>query len=109
MITIDDFLKCELRVATILDCERVEGSEKLLKWTADLGEGEPRRTVVSGIAKKYAPEDLVGKQVIIVANLEPRAIMGIESQGMILAVNDAEGMPIVISPSSTALNGAKVK
>lgn len=109
MITIDDFLKCELRVVTVLACERVEGSDKLLKWTADLGEGEPHRTVVSGIAKKYAPEDLVGKQVVIVANLEPRQIMGIESQGMILAVNDAEGRPVVISPLEPAINGSKVK
>lgn len=108
-ITIDDFLKCELRVVTVLECERVEGSEKLLKWTADLGEGEPKRTVVSGIAKKYAPEDLIGKQVVIVVNLEPRSIMGIESQGMILAVNDAEGRPIVLTPAEPAQNGSRVK
>lgn len=107
MITIDDFLKCELRTVTILDCERVEGSDKLLKWTADMG--EEKRTVVSGIGKKYNPEDLIGKQVVIVTNLEPRAIMGIESQGMILAVNDSEGRPVVVSPIETVPNGVIVK
>ncbi len=74
-----------------------------------MGEDEPRRIVVSGIGKKYHPEDLIGKQVIIVTNLEPRPIMGIESQGMILAVNDAEGRPVILSPSEPAQNGSRVK
>ena len=83
-ITYDDFSKLELRVATVTVAERVEGSEKLLKLQLDLGEFGSRQ-IVAGIGKVYQPEQLVSTQIIIVANLEPRALMGIESSGMLLA------------------------
>lgn len=111
-ITIDEFKKCDLRVGRVIAAERVEGSEKLLKLHIDLGEmrrvhegphaphleDEPQpRQILSGIGKAYAPENLVGKQVIIIANLEPRMMMGMESQGMLLAASDADGKPVVLS------------
>ena len=82
-IAFDDFEKVQLRVARVLECERVEKSEKLLKFRLSLGNEE--RTVLSGIAKFHAPEDLIGKNLILLANLAPRKIMGIESQGMLLS------------------------
>ena len=82
-IAFDDFEKVQLRVARVLECERVEKSEKLLKFRLSLGDEE--RTVLSGIAKFHTPEELIGKNLILLANLAPRKIMGIESQGMLLS------------------------
>ncbi|MBQ2015368.1 MAG: methionine--tRNA ligase subunit beta, partial [Clostridia bacterium] len=87
-ISIDDFAKVELRVAEIKACEPIKRAKKLLKLTLDDGEGE--RTVASGIAPWYSPEDLTGHKVIIVANLKPAKLCGVESQGMILAADNAE-------------------
>ena len=81
MITIDDFKKIELRVAKVLEAERVEGSDKLIKMQLSLG--EEKRQVIGGIGKTYEPEQLIGREIIIVANLEPRNLMGLESQGML--------------------------
>ncbi len=89
LITIDDFAKVQLRVARVLAAEKVEGSDKLLKLSLSLGEGEAQRTVVSGIAKHYAAEDMVGKQVVLVSNLKPAKLRGIRSEGMILCASDA--------------------
>jgi len=86
LITIDDFSKIDLRVAKVLDAEKVEGADKLLKLKVEMG--DEIRQVVSGIAKYYKPEDLIGKNVILVANLKPVKLRGIESQGMILAASD---------------------
>ena len=83
IIARDDFEKVQMRVARVLDCQRVEKSEKLLKFRLSLGDEE--RTVLSGIAKFHNPEDLIGKNLILLANLAPRKIMGIESQGMLLS------------------------
>lgn len=94
LIGIEDFLKLDLRLAKILEAERVKGSEKLLRLRVSLGEEE--RTLVAGIAKYYAPEDLIGKKVLILANLKPRRIMGIESQGMVLAVSDGESLSLLV-------------
>lgn len=94
LIGIEDFLKVDLRLAKILSAERVEGSEKLLKLSISLGEEE--RTLVAGIAKFYDPEDLVGKKILMVANLKPRKIFGIESQGMILALSDGENLSLLV-------------
>ncbi len=88
-ITIDDFMKVQLRVARVLTAEKVEGSDKLLKLTLSLGAGEPERTVVSGIAKHYAPEDMPGRQVVLVSNLKPAKLRGIRSEGMILCASNA--------------------
>ena len=90
MISIDMFDKVQLRVARILTAETVKGSDKLLHFTVKLGENEPERSVVSGIAKFYTPEEMVGKQVILVSNLKPAKLRGIPSEGMILCASDAE-------------------
>ena len=103
-VGIEDFLKLDLRLAKVLNAERVEGSEKLLKLTLSLGDEE--RTVVAGIAKFYSPEELVGKKILIVANLKPRKIFGIESQGMILALSDGEKMSLLV-PDRDIEEGSK--
>jgi methionyl-tRNA synthetase len=89
-ITIDEFMKIQLKTAKILTAERVPKSEKLLKLQVSLGEGTEPRQIVAGIGKKYEPEALIGKTIIIVANLKPAKLMGIESQGMVLAAGDSE-------------------
>ncbi len=103
-IGIEDFLKIDLRLAKVISAEKVEGSEKLLKLELSLGDEE--RTVVAGIAKFYSPEELAGKKILIVANLKPRKIFGIESQGMILAVSDGENMSVLV-PDRDVAEGSK--
>lgn len=88
-ITIDDFAKIEIKIGTILEVERVPETDKLLRCVVDVGEEEPR-IIVSGIAHVRDPESLVGKQVPYITNLKPRAIRGIESNGMLLAVGDGD-------------------
>jgi methionyl-tRNA synthetase len=88
-IGIEDFMKVELKTAKILECEPVKKAKKLLKLTLDDGSGTPR-TVASGIAKWYKPEDLIGHTIILVSNLKPAVLCGVESQGMILAADVAE-------------------
>lgn len=104
--TFDDFMKLDIRVGTVLECEKVKKSDKLLKFRIDDGMGG--RTILSGIAKYYEPEELVGKQVCFVANFPPRKMMGQESQGMILSAVNADGSLKVISPSTPSTPGAKV-
>ena len=104
-MTIDEFQKVDLRVGRITAAERVEGSEKLLKLQIDIG--EPRQ-IVSGIAKAYAPEDLVGKSVVVIANLDPRMMMGLESQGMLLAAHGEDGAPVIIAPTTNVPSGSKI-
>jgi methionyl-tRNA synthetase len=99
-IGIEDFMKVELRVARILDAERVPKSKKLMKMRIDAG--SEQRTIVAGIAEAYEPEALVGKTVIIVANLKPAKLMGIESNGMVLAASPEGGLPIVINAEPAA-------
>lgn len=106
-IVFDDFVKTDIRVATVIAAEKVEKADKLLKLTLDTGVDQ--RTVVSGIAEHYGPEEVVGRQVCLLANLEPRKLRGIESQGMILMTEDAEGRLLFVSPSSLAQNGATVR
>jgi methionyl-tRNA synthetase len=105
-ISIEDFTKTGLRVAEVKAAEKVEGSKKLLKITVDLG--NEVRTVVAGIADAYAPEDLVGKQVVIVTNLKPAKLMGVESNGMVLAAS-VDGKPVLVSLSAPVPNGTIVK
>jgi methionyl-tRNA synthetase len=105
-IGIEDFLKTGLRVAEVKAAERVQGSKKLLKITVDLG--TETRTVVAGIADAYAPEDLVGKQVIIVTNLKPAKLMGIESNGMVLAAS-VDGKPVLVGVTAPVPNGTPVR
>ncbi len=107
MITIDEFFNTELKTALVTACEKVEKSDKLLKLTVSLG--NETRTVVSGIAKYYTPEEMVGKTVVLVANLAPAKLRGIESQGMILCASDAEGRIIVVSPEKAVEPGSEVR
>ncbi len=106
MISIDDFIKVELRVGTVLEADEVPGSEKLIKTQVDFGE-EGTRQILSGIKQWYKPASLVGKQFVYVFNLEPRMMMGLESQGMILAAD--AGKPIPIKPSKKVPNGSKLR
>lgn len=104
-ITIEDFAKLDLRIATITAAEAVEGADKLLKLTLDVGElGE--RTIASGIKPWYSPEQLVGKQVVYLANLEPRNFRGVESQGMLIAAGTDEAallLPDKLLPAGSSL------
>lgn len=88
LITIDDFAKIKLRVARVIACEKLEKSDKLLKLRLRLSENEPERTVVSGVAKYYEPEQLIGRQVVLVANLKPAKLRGVVSEGMVLFASD---------------------
>ncbi|MBR6338319.1 MAG: methionine--tRNA ligase subunit beta, partial [Ruminococcus sp.] len=106
-ITIDDFAKVDLRVAQVRECEKVKKSKKLLCLQLDDGFGG--RQVVSGIAEWYKPEDLIGKKVIIVANLKPVKLCGVESNGMICAADNKDGGATVIFPDQSLPNGAKVR
>lgn len=105
-IQFDDFLKLDIRVGTVLECSKVPKADKLLQFNIDDGLGG--RTIVSGIAKHYQPEELVGKQVCFIANLPPRKLKGIESQGMILSAEDLDGSLRLISPSVEVSPGSKV-
>jgi methionyl-tRNA synthetase len=105
-VTYDDFAKLDLRVATVVACEKVEKADKLLKLTLEVG--AETRTVVSGIALHFSPEEVVGKQVLLLANLAPRKMRGIESQGMILMAEDADGKLVFMSPSNAVDSGSGV-
>ena len=100
-------MKCDLRVGTVVECEKVPKADKLLRFLIDDGIAE-KRTIVSGIAKEYRPEELVGKQVVFIANLPPRKLRGIVSQGMILSAVGADGRPVVLTAASTVSPGSKV-
>ncbi len=116
-ISFEEFQKVELRVVKVLEAERVVGSEKLLKLKVDMGtqaataeNANPEkeiRQIIAGIGKKYEPETLLGKEIVIVANLEPRMLMGLESQGMVLAAHDDSG-PILIQPETEVAPGEKL-
>ncbi|HRP90956.1 MAG TPA: methionine--tRNA ligase [Edaphocola sp.] len=106
-IEFSDFEKVDLRVGTILAAEKVKKADKLLQLQVDLG--FEVRTIVSGIALHYTPEEVVGRQVVVVANLAPRKMRGIESAGMILMSEDAEGKLVFVSPANIAVNGLEVR
>ena len=105
-VSFDDFQKLDIRVGKVLACEKVKKADKLLKFTID--DGMKGRTIVSGIAKFYNPEDLVGKEVCFIANFAPRTFKGIESQGMILSAEDADGRLVVIGPHGEVRPGVQV-
>ena len=104
---IEEFLKLDLRAARVLAAERVPKSRKLLKLEVDLG--DERRTLVAGIAEAYEPEALVGRVVAVVANLKPAIVMGVESNGMILAASTPGGLPIVVAFEKEPPLGARIK
>ena len=105
-VTFDDFQKMDIRVSTILAAEKVAKTKKLLKLTIDTG--IDKRTIVSGIAEYYTPEQLVGRQVLVLANLAPREIKGIESRGMILMAEDALGRLVLVQPEDKTMSGAMI-
>jgi methionyl-tRNA synthetase len=120
-MTIDEFRQVDLRVAKVLAAERVEGSEKLVRLTVDAGDKDVAtlpagRQVVAGIGKAYTPEALIGKEIVVVANLEPRVFtlrsdsgqVGIESRGMLLAASDENGTPVILTVEKDVPPGAKV-
>ncbi len=106
-VEFDDFAKMDIRTGTVLEAEKVAKTKKLLKLKIDTG--IDKRTVVSGIAEYYQPEDLIGRQVSILVNLEPKKLRGIESQGMILCAEDADGKLSIVEPDRKVKNGSEIK
>ncbi|HEX5315190.1 MAG TPA: methionine--tRNA ligase subunit beta, partial [Candidatus Kapabacteria bacterium] len=107
LISIDDFKKIKLRTAKILEAERVPKSKKLIKLQIEVG--EEQRQIIAGIGQKYTPEELVGKTIVVVANLQPAKLMGQESNGMLLAVNDENGVVALVAPETEAAPGLEVR
>jgi methionyl-tRNA synthetase len=106
MINFDDFLKVELKIGRIIAAERVTGSDKLLKLEVDLG--LEKRQVIAGIGNTYEPEFLINKEAPFVCNLEPRTLMGLESQAMILAADSGDG-PVILFPEREVPSGSNIK
>ena len=107
MVNYEEFSKMDMRVGTVISAENVEKSDKLLKLVIDFG--TEQRTLMAGVKKWYSAESLVGKQIAILFNLEPRKVFGIESQGMILAAEDSAGNVSVLTVDKKLENGAQVK
>ena len=107
-IAIDDFARVDMRVGKVLAAERVKGADKLLRLTVDIAEASPR-TLVAGIAEAYDPEQLIGRKVVIVANLQPRKLRGIESNGMIVAASVEGGKPVLAGFLEDIPIGARLK
>jgi len=106
-INFDDFMKMDVRVGTITEAEKVAKTKKLLKLTVDTGIDQ--RTIVSGIAEHYKPEEIIGKQVSVLVNLESKKLKGIESQGMILMAEDADGKLSFVSPDQAVKPGSEIR
>lgn len=108
IVNFEDFAKVDLRVGEIVDAEEIEGADKLLKLRVDLGE-DSKRTICAGIKQYYSADELIGKKIIVVANLAPRKMRGIESQGMLLAASTEDPEKIVlISPEKDIENGCRI-
>ena len=111
IITIDDFMKIKLRVGEIVEAEKVEKADKLLKFSVKIG--EETRTIVSGIAKYYTPEEMLGKKVVVVFNLKPAKLRGIESAGMLLCAcyqkEDGSEEVVLVSPEKPVPSGSVVR
>ncbi|PJA81920.1 MAG: methionine--tRNA ligase subunit beta, partial [Nitrospirae bacterium CG_4_9_14_3_um_filter_44_28] len=105
MITIEDFAKVELKIGKVLEAQRVEKSNKLIVMKIDTGE---ERQIVAGVGRAYTPEELVGKSIVVVTNLQPANLMGVESHGMLLAASDDEGNLSVITLEKEIKAGARV-
>ncbi|NWF98203.1 MAG: methionine--tRNA ligase subunit beta [Nitrospirae bacterium] len=106
MITFEDFKKLDIRIGRVISSEKIAGADKLLKLEVDFG--AEKRQIVAGIAEVYSPEQIVGKEIPVLTNLEPRKIRGIESQGMIIAV-DVDGKPILLHPDKEVAPGSIVR
>lgn len=106
-IAIDDFAKVEIKVGKIITAEHIEGSDKLIKLQVDFG--TETRQILSGIKKAYSPESLVGRSFMFITNLAPRSMMGLESNGMLMAVSDADGLPVLYTFDREVAPGTKAK
>jgi len=104
MISFKEFQKIDLRVAKVIKAEKVESSKNLLKLEVDLG--KEKRQIIAGIREYYRPEDLVGREIVVIVNLEPRVVFGLESQGMLLAAGDKE--PVLLIPDKEVPPGSKI-
>lgn len=107
MITIEDFAKVDLRTARVLEARKIEGSNKLIVMKVDIG--DEVRQIVAGIGKVYSPEELIGKTIVVVTNLQPARLMGVESQGMLLAASDDEGRLSILTTEREVKTGSRVK
>ena len=105
-ISFEEFKKLDIRIGKVLSCEKVGGSEKLLKLEVDIG--NEKRQIIAGVAQYYSPEELIGKNFVFLANLEPKKLMGLESQGMILCA-DHDGEPICLAPLKDTPPGTTVR
>ncbi|MGB9716554.1 MAG: methionine--tRNA ligase subunit beta [Thermodesulfovibrionales bacterium] len=106
MITIEDFAKVEIKTGKVLEAKRIENSNKLIVMKVDTGE---ERQIVAGIGKNYSPEDLIGKIIVLVTNLQPVKLMGVESQGMLLAASDDKGQISILTVDRYIKEGSRVK
>jgi len=106
MISYDEFSKLDLRIARIESAESIDGADKLLKLSVNLG--SETRTLAAGIAGHYEPQSLIGRQIVMLANLEPKMLCGVESQGMLLAA-DVKGKPFLLQPDAEVPEGAEVR
>ena len=106
IIDINEFARLDLRIGRIANAERIEGSKKLIRLEVDIG--NEQRQVVAGIAEQYRPENLIGELVPVLVNLKPATLMGVESQGMILAV-DVNGKPVLLHPDKEVPAGSRIR
>jgi methionyl-tRNA synthetase len=106
LISLNDFSRIELKIGKVVDAERIKKSDKLIKLVVETGE---RRQIVAGIGKTYSPEDLIGKKIVIVSNLQPAKLMGVESNGMLLAATGPDGSPVILVPEKDVEEGSKIK
>lgn len=106
VISFEDFTKVQLKIGKVVSAERIKKSEKLVKMQVDTG--EPRQ-IVAGIGKTYAPEDLIGRKIVVVSNLQPAKLMGVESNGMLLAATSSDGMPVILVPEKDVEEGSPIK
>lgn len=106
MIPFEDFQKLEIKIGKIESAQRVEGSDKLLRLQVDLGDG--MRQIIAGIGRFHAPEDIIGHEIVVLANLEHRTLLGLESQGMLLAADSEDG-PVLLRPDKEVPPGTRVR
>lgn len=107
MISFEDFQKIELKIGRVLSAERVEDSAKLVKLSVSLGDEE--RQIVAGIGRTHEPEALIGREIVIVANLEPKLLGGVESRGMLLAAEGESGAPVLLAPETEVPPGSRIR
>jgi methionyl-tRNA synthetase len=106
LISIEDFMKIKLKVGKVLQAERVKGSKKLIKLIVDIGE---ERQIVAGIGEQYSPEELIGRSIVVLSNLKPAKLMGVESQGMLLAATGEDGKISILTIDREVNAGAGIK